>query len=1475
MKQLLLLLALSFFLFLTPDALAQVPPNDLCVNAIFLSCGDSYADSTDFATSNDVEPVCGPCCLEQGAGVWFSFTGSGDNMTVSTDNPGTNFDTELILYSGSCDSLTCITGDDDGGSGLTSDITFSTQADTTYYVYVDGHSTDVGNYELTLTCVAPSNDSCNAPISMGMNANGFCPLAGILGNNLAATADTDVGCAGSTTNGVWYSFTTGPTQTIASVTINIISGSHAVLVIDSCGGSDIYCTLPGDFVLRNLTPSTTYLISVFSYLGPGGSFELCVQEPGPPPVNDLCINAIALDCGGSYADSTDWASDDDVRPVCQGPPGNCCIEEGFGVWFSFTGTGDAMTLSTDNPGTDFDTELALYRGSCDTLTCIGGDDDGGSNATSVITFSTQADTIYYVYVDGDVISVGNYELSLTCVAPSNDSCSNAIALPMNTLGNCPDSAELGNNLAATADVSSGCGYSTNDGVWYSFMTGPSQTVASVTMNIISGSHAVMVLDSCGATTFLHCDFPGDFILRNLTPMTTYLIHVFSFSGPGGSFEVCVQEPDLPPVNDLCINAIALGCGGSYADSTMWATTLDVEPVCQGPPGNCCIESGSGVWFSFTGTGDTMTLSTDNPGTDFDTELALYRGSCDTLTCIGGDDDGGSSGKSVIAFLSEADTTYYVYVDGNVNSTGNYELSLTCQAPANDSCNAAIFLPMNTYGNCPDSAVLGNDLAATADTDVGCTGSTTNGVWYSFTTGPSQTRALVTMNIISGSHAVFVLDSCGGSLIYCAFPGDFILNNLTPSATYLISVFSFMGPGGSFELCVQEPPPPPVNDLCSNSLPLTMGVQGSCTGNAVSGSTIPATSDTTSCAGVFPGVWYHFTTGPTQTGVHITGTNFSGFHYFELYDSCGGNSITCRFSILDQLVASLSPSTTYQLLVVGFAVGDFEVCVQEPGPPPSNDLCINAIQLECGSSHTDSTDWATNDDVQPVCMGPPGSGNVEEGIGVWFSFTGTGDAMTLSTDNPGTDFDTELALYRGSCDTLTCIGGDDDGGSGLTSAITFSTQADTTYYIYVDGNTTSVGHYELSLTCQAPANDSCNAAIILPMNAFGHCPDSAVLGNNLAATVDPGGACISGTSVWYSFTTGPAQTVAGVTLNILSGVNHAVAVSDSCGSLVSLYCALAGDFSIADLMPSTTYLISVISFSSQGGSFEICVHEPGLPPTNDLCVDATALVCGDHYFGSTFWATSDDVEPVCQGPPGGGGVEEGRGVWYSFVGDGDSITLSTDNPGTNFDTELALYRGSCDTLTCIGGDDDGGSGFTSKIWFLSERDSTYYVYIDGHAINTGNFELSISCDCPLFLILTGSSMNGDDYETSGNLSSDQLIVAGDTVDYDAAVDIDLLLGFEVQLGAVFNAFIDGCNNGGGGDNLTGDDSLDALSKPVQPEWIEAYLEKLTLVKKQNPGLYSEIEKLILQDGFTIQKLKEKGYDDLLKTFNLNDNKLFKR
>ena len=121
----------------------ESPANDLCENALPISCGDVVVGNTELA-SNDDAPVedCVPGGVLGGQlpgyGVWYTIEGTGADITLSTCN-NANYDTRIDVYSGSCGDLTCITGNDDNFpdcTDFTSELTFASDADETYYVYV-------------------------------------------------------------------------------------------------------------------------------------------------------------------------------------------------------------------------------------------------------------------------------------------------------------------------------------------------------------------------------------------------------------------------------------------------------------------------------------------------------------------------------------------------------------------------------------------------------------------------------------------------------------------------------------------------------------------------------------------------------------------------------------------------------------------------------------------------------------------------------------------------------------------------------------------------------------------------------------------------------------------------------------------------------------------------------------------------------------------------------------------------------------------------------------------------------------------------------------------------------------------------------------------------------------------------------------------------------------------------------------------
>ncbi len=70
------------------------------------------------------------------------------------------------------------------------------------------------------------------------------------------------------------------------------------------------------------------------------------------------------------------------------------------------------------------------------------------------------------------------------------------------------------------------------------------------------------------------------------------------------------------------------------------------------------------------------------------------------------------------------------------------------------------------------------------------------------------------------------------------------------------------------------------------------------------------------------------------------------------------------------------------------------------------------------------------------------------------------------------------------------------------------------------------------------------------------------------------------------------------------------------------------------------------------------------PVNDDCTDAIAINCGDVITGSNVGAAADGV--ACNT------VYSQHGVWYTIVGNGGELTLSTCNDGSDFDTQIAVF-----------------------------------------------------------------------------------------------------------------------------------------------------------------------------------------------------------
>jgi hypothetical protein len=147
--------------------------NEICFNAETVSCGSVVTGST-VGASVDVAPTC-LTSSGTGGGRWYAFSSATDEeVTFSLCN--SDYDSKIRVYTGACDALVCVTGNDDF-CALQSQVTTATAAGVTYYVLVHGFSTAEGNYELAVTCAvtfdcpaleANVGDACDAEGNEGV-----------------------------------------------------------------------------------------------------------------------------------------------------------------------------------------------------------------------------------------------------------------------------------------------------------------------------------------------------------------------------------------------------------------------------------------------------------------------------------------------------------------------------------------------------------------------------------------------------------------------------------------------------------------------------------------------------------------------------------------------------------------------------------------------------------------------------------------------------------------------------------------------------------------------------------------------------------------------------------------------------------------------------------------------------------------------------------------------------------------------------------------------------------------------------------------------------------------------------------------------------------------------------------------------------------------------------------------------------------
>ena len=171
----------------------------------------------------------------------------------------------------------------------------------------------------------------------------------------------------------------------------------------------------------------------------------------------------------------------------------------------------------------------------------------------------------------------------------------------------------------------------------------------------------------------------------------------------------------------------------------------------------------------------------------------------------------------------------------------------------------------------------------------------------------------------------------------------------------------------------------------------------------------------------------------------------------------------------------------------------------------------------------------------------------------------------------------------------------------------------------------------------------------------------------------------------------------------------------------------GDFQTAqDLDNSGTYgptdvQPNDVAICINGGfrNNAICFLDPcaGNTPANDTCGAAAPLSIGTVH-GTSLCSTAD-------GTPSCSGLAIGSGVWYSVIGDGNTMTVDFC-ASAFYDTAVEVYCGGCAVPTCVIGNDDF-CGLQSGASWCSAAGTEYLVFVHGFGGQTGEFDITLSSD----------------------------------------------------------------------------------------------------------------------------------------------------
>lgn len=650
------------------------------------------------------------------------------------------------------------------------------------------------------------------------------------------------------------------------------------------------------------------------------------------------------------------------------------------------------------------------------------------------------------------------------------------------------------------------------------------------------------------------------------------------------------------------------------------------------------------------------------------------------------------------------TNYVVTVQATCASGGPgavSTLTLTSGHPQDEPAGA---VPIAINATCQPTVGTLMQATATVPNGYGAPACSPNNigapdVWYSFTTAatglasqgvmvtagnqstttPPNATLLRLFSSANGAAGPFTALGCSVSDTYLVLPAPLIVGGLLPSTTYYVTVgggnTTAINPVPSqfqFTLCLTAAPACPApTALAATLLSLTSArLDWQTTGSGVT------TTVEYGPTGFVPGTSAPgavLVPGLTTTSYTATALTSGQPYQFYVSRDCGAGALSSR-----------SGPVAFQTQVLA-------------NDEPCGAVAIPLSGATCTTPTAGTMAGATQSDAfLALC------GSQNPNTDVWYTFTtaATGSASTGASITVTGTSATHIAVgsassCAGPFTTLGCSTGNSSGPFAEAAApiVLRTLTPSTTYYVRIG--------YEYDF--QAP-----------PAGPITVCVTDPAACNNIT---NPGIAAITATSAQVTFSPAVGSTGYAVTLTGPTGIP-------------STFTTTARPIPLTGLLPGTVYTVTVVSSCGGGQALPVTQTFSTMPagPVNEVCTGALPVACGQTIIASTINAQPTTFAAgACNGTGNGG-------VFYSFVGTGDNVEVSTCHAATNFSTAVRVFTGICGGLTCVGGATSSTCSLNSEFaqfTFLSQPGVAYFIYVLGTQgpVPAGTFGLTLTCTPP--------------------------------------------------------------------------------------------------------------------------------------------------